>query len=76
MVALLVVGTIIACLLVDGILLSYREWKGASETATANTLSPSLVFAQDGGEKVKKSEQVEEVKWDGLEKKLSNKTKN
>jgi hypothetical protein len=76
MVALLVVGTIIACLLADGILLSYRERKGASESVTSQTLSPSLVFAQDGGEKIKESEQPKEVKWDGLEKELSNKTKN
>lgn len=74
MVALFVLGTIIACLLVDGILLSYRERKTAGAESMSPSLTPELVFAQDGGEKLKekKDDKPEEVKWEGLQSQLSN----
>lgn len=56
MVALLVLGTIVACLLVDGIVLMRRE----SKVATSPVLTPVLVFAQDGGEEVENKENKEE----------------
>jgi len=58
MVALLVLGTIVTCLLVDGIIVTRRE----SKVATSPAVSPVLVFAQDGGEEVKKEDKKEEDK--------------
>ncbi len=61
MVALLVVLTIVACLIVDGIVVSVRERKAVA--APQGQVVPELVFAQDGGEpmdeQVKKEEETE-----------------
>jgi len=73
MVALLVLGTIVACLLVDGIIISLRERRVAEAKSLSPSVAQSLVFAQDGGEKIEneKCENPEEVAWEGLQSKLS-----
>lgn len=50
MVALLVVLTIVACLVVDGIVVSVRERRTVS--MPQGQVVPEMVFAQDGGEPV------------------------
>ena len=57
MVALLVVLTIVACLIVDGIVVSVREHRAVS--AASGQVVPEMVFAQDGGEPI--DEQKEKV---------------
>ena len=73
MVALLVLFTIVGCLVVDSIVLSVRERRTvmAGERKLAGV--ESMVFAQDGGEKVDKevkdsSEKVEKEVDEKLEK--------
>ncbi|RLE16450.1 MAG: hypothetical protein DRJ14_08570 [Acidobacteria bacterium] len=64
MVALLVLFTILACLLADAILLSVRERRAATAGQLARTPAHAMVFAQDGGEPVKKDEKgLDGVPW-------------
>lgn len=51
MVALLVVLTIVACLVVDGIVVSVRERRAVTAGQSVGAV-PEMVFAQDGGEPV------------------------
>ncbi len=50
MVALLVLFTIVACLVVDGILMSVRERHAVVSGKAVPVPMENMVFAQDGGE--------------------------
>ncbi|RLE16448.1 MAG: hypothetical protein DRJ14_08560 [Acidobacteria bacterium] len=68
MVALLVLFTIVACLVVDGILMSVRERHAVVSGKAVPVPMENMVFAQDGGEpRGPETEKDRNISWEEVE---------